>query len=193
MKEMISISTLTILVILAPTTVWATNEGSYIYGFKAGFDSYQCLSEDARYLAGSCPDGMPNHNVTNWCVDLAANSGGKDTNSTACIDGYFNGWTHWCKAHAKQCIQNEKPVVKYLSPVTSESHDRLMKSDPLKYGYLNGILDGKASARDSSSVCGGYNSTADANGCYHGYDLGFKKGCEGNPDVNDTNGEYPSC
>jgi len=44
--------------------------------------------------------------------------------------------------------------------------------------------------------CDEYNSTSDANECYHGYDLGFKKGCEGNHDHSSyfaTDGEYPSC
>lgn len=64
-----------------------------------------------------------------------------------------------------------------------------------QHGYDNGILDGKASAHDSSPVCGGYNSTSDVNECYHGYDLGFKKGCEieGNKLPIDPSPEYGQC
>jgi hypothetical protein len=66
-----------------------------------------------------------------------------------------------------------------------------------KNGYTNGLKDGKGSANDPSPVCGGYNSTSDANECYHAYDLGFKKGCDiqGNRDPwnKDSNPDYPTC
>ena len=70
-----------------------------------------------------------------------------------------------------------------------------MKS-PMKHGYLDGVSDGQRSARDSTSSCQEYNSTADTNACFKGYDLGFKIGCENNHDrasYYEENGEYPSC
>jgi hypothetical protein len=30
---------------------------------------------------------------------------GNVTNSTACIDGYMNGWKHWCNHNAKDCAE----------------------------------------------------------------------------------------
>jgi hypothetical protein len=84
-----------------------------------------------------------------------------------------------------------------MSPSGTEMPDmeKLMKSNPSEYGYINGIWDGQASARDSTAACTPYNSTADINECYHGYDLGFKKGCDSNHDPNKhtNDGEYPSC
>jgi hypothetical protein len=31
--------------------------------------------------------------------------GGFVTNSTVCMDGYVNGWKHWCKENVKDCAQ----------------------------------------------------------------------------------------
>lgn len=28
------------------------------------------------------------------------------TNTTACIDGFFNGWKNWCINHAIDCVEN---------------------------------------------------------------------------------------
>jgi hypothetical protein len=67
---------------------------------------------------------------------------------------------------------------------------------PYKTGYTNGLHDGKdGGAIDPSPVCAGYNSTADANACYHAYGLGFKKSCSNNHDVipDDEHPEYPTC
>jgi len=71
----------------------------------------------------------------------------------------------------------------------------MLRLNPSKYGYTQGIADGQRSARDSSPVCGEYNSTADANACYKAYDLGFKKGCENNHDHTHDDGspEHPPC
>jgi hypothetical protein len=66
-----------------------------------------------------------------------------------------------------------------------------------KYGYTRGLLDGKASERDSYDTCTNVftNSTSDANACDHGYDLAFKKGCDlgGYKLPSDPHLDYPSC
>jgi hypothetical protein len=64
---------------------------------------------------------------------------------------------------------------------------------PFEYGYLGGISDGKANARDSGDVCEKYFSTADSNACLNGYNLGFPKGCIGVSSSHDTNAEYMTC
>jgi hypothetical protein len=67
---------------------------------------------------------------------------------------------------------------------------------PYQSGYQNSILDGKASARDSSSACEKYNLTSDVNECFKGYDLGFKIGCDENHDYasyHNIEGQYDSC
>lgn len=53
-------------------------------------------------------------------------------------------------------------------------------ANPFKWGYINGLKDGKASIRDEMGTCENVfnNSTTDANTCKHAYNLGFKKGCD---------------
>jgi len=48
---------------------------------------------------------------------------------------------------------------------------------------------------DSAPVCGeNYNSTAEQDTCYHGYVLGFKKGCKDiNMGTDDPSPEYTTC
>lgn len=64
---------------------------------------------------------------------------------------------------------------------------------PYQSGYLGGIADGKASARDWGDACGSYFSTADLNACLAGYNVGFKKGCIGMMWYRDPQPEYPTC
>jgi len=64
---------------------------------------------------------------------------------------------------------------------------------PFEHGYLGGISDDKASARDSGDVCESYFSTADSQQCLSGYNLGFKKDCIGMMWYHDENPEYPTC
>ncbi|MGC1931023.1 MAG: hypothetical protein WA667_18795 [Candidatus Nitrosopolaris sp.] len=85
---------------------YVTNEGSYKYGFKVGFSDYQCASTDF-----DC-DSPYNDNAIHRCY-IGANDTGWPTppyaqglvvtNVTACIDGYVNGWKHWCNTNAKDC------------------------------------------------------------------------------------------
>lgn len=63
---------------------------------------------------------------------------------------------------------------------------------PFRHGYLGGIEDGKASARDWGDVCDGYNTTG-LNACLKGYDLGFKRGCAGMMWYHDEHPEYMTC
>ncbi len=51
-----------------------------------------------------------------------------------------------------------------------------LQHNPIQYGYINGMKDGKGNVRDSTDACG--DTTNDYNACIHGYNLGFKKGCD---------------
>jgi hypothetical protein len=65
---------------------------------------------------------------------------------------------------------------------------------PYQTGYLGGISDGKASARDWGDACGNYAwMSADLNACLAGYNVGFKKGCIGMMWYRDPRPEYPTC
>jgi hypothetical protein len=69
---------------------------------------------------------------------------------------------------------------------------------PFKWGYDWGLQNGKASIREGEiGVCDDVytNSTSDDNSCSHGYDLGFKQGCDlgGNKIPGFPNPEYGTC
>jgi hypothetical protein len=105
-------------------------------------------------------------NCTPLDLDEACTSTMTVTNTTACTDGYV---------HAISKAYNDM-------------------SNPFKHGYLNGFHDGRGvGAHDSSPVCGGYNSTSDADTCYHAYDLGFKKSCNNHKHGDIENPEYITC
>jgi hypothetical protein len=71
--------------------------------------------------------------------------------------------------------------------------DKIMKTNPTEYGYIYGLMDGQKNARDATSACGRYNSTADNDQCSHGYSSGFKKGCESYHFPPDPSPEYGQC
>jgi hypothetical protein len=72
----------------------ATNEGSYRFGYSAGHDDYY------NCFIGDCSPPEPNE-VGGICV--VGNQA--VTNSTACVDGYVQGWQHWCKSDTKDCVE----------------------------------------------------------------------------------------
>jgi hypothetical protein len=78
---------------------YGTNESSYRWGYNAGYGTYQC-----RIIEDGCDGpGIASNESSIDCVSVAANSGGQDTNSTACMVGFTDGWAHWCKSHIKDC------------------------------------------------------------------------------------------
>ena len=91
---------LPLLLLVTPAIAHATNEGSYKFGFSVGFSDYNhCFDNDADALDCSPPD---NDAPLQVCVNNPVNH--EVTNSTACIDGYVQGWQHWCKSDAKDCV-----------------------------------------------------------------------------------------
>ncbi len=51
---------------------------------------------------------------------------------------------------------------------------------PYKWGYTNGLSDGKNNLRDELGSCENVfnNSTSAWHQCEHGYNIGFKQGCD---------------
>jgi hypothetical protein len=88
-----------LFLVMIPTAVWATNEGSYKFGFSVGFSDYNhCFDNDALVCSPPANDAPLEVCVNNPVIHEV-------TNSTACIDGYFQGWQHWCKSDLKDCGQ----------------------------------------------------------------------------------------
>jgi hypothetical protein len=100
-KEMNTIILLLpLLLLVTPVIAHATNERSYKFGFSVGFSDYNhCFDNDADALDCSPPDSS---NPLAICVGNPNNQA--VTNSTACIDGYVQGWQHWCKSDTKDCV-----------------------------------------------------------------------------------------
>ena len=104
---------LTGLVLTSAQTAFATNEGSYQEGY------HQAISFYGPYCAGDpnadgpgCP---ANDAAISACYKGTVDDKyGTVTNSTACMDGYMNGWKHWCKGNVKDCADmatwNEQPT-----------------------------------------------------------------------------------
>ena len=72
----------------------ATNESSYRWGYDNAVAEYKCL-------AHVTPDG-------DCGVTTATSSGdfcwSHVSNATACNDGFFSGYVHWCASDMKSCI-----------------------------------------------------------------------------------------
>jgi hypothetical protein len=70
---------LIIPLLLAPTLAMATNESDYKYGYKqAQVEWVNCTAPD---------DG---------CGTVTTDCFSPTTNTTACIDGFVDGWNHVC-------------------------------------------------------------------------------------------------
>jgi hypothetical protein len=98
MKNIIFLSFL-FLLISAPTLAKATNESSYKYGFNNAVSDYESCYQGLS--AGDC--NVSSSDPLSQCY-VGAGSGNV-TNSTACTDGYMNGWKHWCNHNAKDCAE----------------------------------------------------------------------------------------
>jgi hypothetical protein len=91
---------LPLLLLVTPAIAHATNEGSYIFGYSAGYDDYHnCFIGDSTRIGDCSPPS--NDEALGICV--VGNQA--VTNSTACLDGYIQGWQHWCKSDTKDCVE----------------------------------------------------------------------------------------
>lgn len=121
--------------LLVTQAALATNESSYQWGLKAGFGTYQC-----RVTESGCDGpGVSSNDINTDCIGLAsANSGGQVTNSTACMDGFIAGYTHWCSQHAKDCIKIDaeapKPNYNQTGFVNQTTSDNSY-NEGLKFGH----------------------------------------------------------
>jgi hypothetical protein len=84
---------LVLLVMVTPAIAWATNEGSYRYGYSSTFNAYKCVITDDCDMINSDP--------SNGCTHQNG-----VTNVTACSDGNVDGWKAWCKTDIKDCLGN---------------------------------------------------------------------------------------
>jgi hypothetical protein len=107
---LIIFSTLLLALILSPTfsSANATNEGSYEYGWQQGSLKRPNIAKSA-----------------NWYPELDNNTcslGGAVTNTTACEDGWFNGWKNWCTNHAIDCVTNV--TLGYFPDMMIKAHEQ---------------------------------------------------------------------
>jgi hypothetical protein len=82
---------------------YGTNESSYQYGFRDAVVMYSnCAIREE--VGGNCIEygialPMSQCHVATYHIPVQ----GIVTNSTACVDGYIDGWKHWCNSDAKTC------------------------------------------------------------------------------------------
>jgi hypothetical protein len=101
-KVSMQLSMLVILFVglaVGPTLSYATNEGSYKYGFNNAVSDYETCYQGWTGTEG-CNIGS-DEPISECYVGAGP---GNVTNSTACFDGYMNGWKHWCRENAKDCV-----------------------------------------------------------------------------------------
>lgn len=93
------IAALLVVIILAPTLSYATNESSYKHGLSSGFNDYQCTVKPVQLYNQESDCGYPS---SNFDIQTGHQTSGV-TNITVCIDGYIQGWARWCKTDALTC------------------------------------------------------------------------------------------
>jgi hypothetical protein len=133
---------LLLLAVIIPTLAYATNESSYKYGYSSAFNNYKCAT------TGDCDMVSSQSPVYDLCV-----IGQKVTNTTACSDGYVNGWTAWCKTDTKDCLSN---VLYGNFPDVNH----VLKSSCLITTYARNATTGLYDAIDHYE-CDSYNPTLD--------------------------------
>jgi hypothetical protein len=211
------------LIMVTPTVARGTNEDDYKLGLKFGHDEYQkcdrsCLNLDL--LGADCQTNQKVDNTT-ACRDGYAKAwiheGGQTSVGRCIISGHVwdagdcqsgrlvattgptvcheESGKQICEAGIGQIANTNTTSLMSTQQAHAISDTELMKTNPYEYGYQQGVWDGQKSARDSTSACSPYNSTATVNECYHGYNSGFKIGCqeEGNRLPKDAFPEYGQC
>jgi len=102
MIVVITIPLLLLLIIANTANAFTNNQSSYKFGFDAGFGSYQLG------VTNHGEDGPPDSDTINAdCISMAHLA--HIINSTACFDGFLDGWTHWCGMHERDCAVNAVP------------------------------------------------------------------------------------
>lgn len=102
------------------------------------------------------------HLMKQGMAGMQMGSGAGIDNTTRYNEGYSQGLAGIeIKGHHTQ------PFTNGWENGWSVRNNMIMKSSPWKHGYTDGVSDGQRSARDSTSSCEEYNSTADVNQCYH--------------------------
>lgn len=79
-----------------------TNEHDYKRGLDSGFSNYWCAAHTEQPSDEDCFDVVRSNDNVDVCSGIAL-AHGCVSNSTACYDGYKNGWLHWCFSDTKTC------------------------------------------------------------------------------------------
>jgi hypothetical protein len=98
--------------------VYATNESSYRFGYDTTVKTARCIATQIRTDNGDdCNRGIisnqwvcgdPNNPDSDNALSISPYTGFHTTtiyvtNQTACNDGVFNGFAHWCSTDVKGC------------------------------------------------------------------------------------------
>ncbi|MFZ0221600.1 MAG: hypothetical protein WAM42_07890 [Candidatus Nitrosopolaris sp.] len=144
---------------------YGTNESSYKYGFNTAIDNLTNLITVPPSWNTQVPnicdtqDGCPgSDDAQNYCLTGQV---AKVTNSTACIDGYVNGWRHWCTEdsykNAEYCTDLVFGGTASTFPGLLINEDNaIMATIPLRSMLINGtwnfVNESKSSMDDMNSM-----------------------------------------
>jgi hypothetical protein len=78
------------------------NQGSYQYGYSVGRQGYQCSNFNADFDngLGACDVGSK---IGYW--EAIPHTFAVVTNKAACLDGFVDGWKHWCNDDLTLCAK----------------------------------------------------------------------------------------
>jgi hypothetical protein len=135
-----------------------TNESSYRYGYELGTLTSPWMQPGANvnpthffYHLGSCQINPSPSKLNNGKVIPAV------TNTTACIDGFFNGWKNWCSNHAVDCVQNF--TIGYFPEMILKAHEQLLAGEKAATG------NSMCPIGENAAFCAGWdNNNADYGG-----------------------------
>jgi hypothetical protein len=128
--------------------VWATNEGSYMYGYWQGSLTGPQIAPGANW------NPEFDNNLCTISRSSTLNNGmvlPAVTNTTACINGWFSGWKDWCSNHAVDCVENI--TLGDFPNMILQSHKEYLRG----YNAANGS-DSMCPIGENAAFCRGWDS-----------------------------------
>lgn len=137
---MIKMALVVVMLLLMPTISYGTNESSYRVGYGEGSLKSSYITPGANWL----PE-----------LDNSCALGDAVTNTTACQDGFFNGYKNWCIKNAVNCIGNI--VMGDFPNMLVKTHQEYLRG----YNTANGSGSMMCPIGENAIFCQGYNDNND--------------------------------
>jgi hypothetical protein len=108
MSLLLTFAILLLTIISASTFSYATNEGSWQYGWQQGSLKSPQIAPSANWYpeldSNTCALG--GSQILTYPKEVNGTVIPAVTNTTACKDGFSAGFKNWCINHAVDCVEN---------------------------------------------------------------------------------------